>query len=565
MNAQRFVSHHVCRVQLLFALLFVPSSMIPQGHASQNPLSRPDHGRHTITGKLNDQQKRGLFLLQTAEEQAGGLDPVPRAFILWQASHGYNEVDRRKSESVLKNAFQATLSIPRGQNQQCSDVEGCGVKYWLQSHILRELIEGSQRPPEPQLAEAEPEVRQALATDMFHYYTEHRQFDRSRELLDQLASQNSYPYDAVTELLSALPRQRSPEKVLLFSKALSHFIQEGGDSRAEIDGFCTLILTTWRELPPALVLQAIGDILDAAAQADKRQQHSARVEVSSDRGDAFFSTQYDARLFQLLQVIRHIDSDKAQDLLERSDEVRAALKQYPQGLQSKNTSIQSAASTFESVSVVGKGSSAEGALMQMNYQIVRREMQIERESVDNPEQAFSDAMGLPLQNPLAPDVSPRATALMTVAAKAARGNPSISRKAMREITMLNDIPLSSKALLLIDLPNIYIRIGDEEGAHDSLNSLLKIAAQLFERDNDPDDPNQAFKAMWPSTNVWRQCIKIAAKLNPALTDQIIRETPAVDIRAFESVALANSLLGVDKEPLSIIERHKDSERALIIP
>ena len=136
---------------------------------------------------------------------------------------------------------------------------------------------------------------------------------------------------------------------------------------------------------------------------------------------------------------------------------------------------------------------------------------------------------------------------------------------MQEISKLNDIPLSSKALLLGDLPDIYIRIGDEEGARDTLKELLKTAAQLFERDNDSNDPNQAFKATWPSTNVWRQCVKIAAKLDPSLADEIIRDTPDADIRAFERIALANSLLGVDKEALSIIERHKDSERALIIP
>jgi hypothetical protein len=565
MGAQGCVSHYLWRVQLLIAMLSVPSPLILQGSASQNPLSTPHLDRRAVTSKLTNQQNQGLLLVQAAEQEAGGLDPVSRAFVLWQVSHGYKEVDRRKSTTVLNNAFQATLSIPREQNQKCSEAEGCEVKQWLQSHILRELIETSQRLPELQLAKAEQEVRHALAADIFHYYVDHRQFDKSRRLLDQLASEDSYPYDAVGELVSALPRQRDPEKALIFSEALSHFIQAGRDSPGEIDGLCTLILTTWRELPPALVLQAIGELLDAAAWADK-SQHNVRVEVSSDRGDAFFSTQYDAWLFQLLPIIRWLDSDKAQDLLERSDELKSALERYPQGLRSTNTGAQSVPSNvFESVYVVGKDSSAEGALMQMNSEIVRREQQIERESVDNPSQAFLDAMDLPLTHPLAPEESPRATALMEVAREAARGAPNISKRAMQGIRKLNDIPLSSKALLLGDLPDIYIRIGDEEGARDTLDELSKIAAQLFERDNDPNDPNQAFKAMWPSTNVWRQCIKMAARLDPSLSDEIIQDTPDPDIRAFERIALANSLLGVGNEPLSIIERHKDSERARIIP
>jgi hypothetical protein len=106
------------------------------------------------------------------------------------------------------------------------------------------------------------------------------------------------------------------------------------------------------------------------------------------------------------------------------------------------------------------------------------------------------------------------------------------------------------------VPEIYLRLGDDEGARDSLDELIKIADKLYSIDSDADDPNQAFKAMWPSANLWRDCVALAAKLAAVRAEEIIRGIPDPEIRAFERITLANSLLGADIPSLSIIEKHK---------
>ncbi len=67
--------------------------------------------------------------------------------------------------------------------------------------------------------------------------------------------------------------------------------------------------------------------------------------------------------------------------------------------------------------------------------------------------------------------------------------------------------------------------------------------------------------MWPSANLWRRCIAVAAKLSPNLSEEMIQDIPDPDLRAFETITLANSLLGVNVASLSIIEKHKNGVRA----
>ena len=102
-----------------------------------------------------------------------------------------------------------------------------------------------------------------------------------------------------------------------------------------------------------------------------------------------------------------------------------------------------------------------------------------------------------------------------------------------------------------------------ELSRNSLNELVKIAGKLYAEDSNFDDPNQAFKGMWPSANLWRHCVAVAARLAPTPVEEIMQEITDVDIKAFERIAFANSLLGADTPPLSIVEKHRNGISASI--
>ena len=117
--------------------------------------------------------------------------------------------------------------------------------------------------------------------------------------------------------------------------------------------------------------------------------------------------------------------------------------------------------------------------------------------------------------------------------------------------------------MIEDLPDLYLRLGDEEEARKMLDQLVTVAAKLYQTDADLSDPNQAFKVWWPSSNLWWRCLAFAAKLNPSPAEQIIEEIQDDEIKAFERVAFANSLLGAGTAQFSIIEKHKHGVTAFM--
>jgi len=136
-------------------------------------------------------------------------------------------------------------------------------------------------------------------------------------------------------------------------------------------------------------------------------------------------------------------------------------------------------------------------------------------------------------------------------------NPAVSRSALAEIRKIADgMPARFQSEILSELPEIYLRLGEEEEAADSLNELVKLAARLYSHDSDANDPNQAFKGMWPSANLWRLCVAVATKVFPTRAEEIIQNIPDPEIRAFERITFANSLMGAGLSRLSIIEKHK---------
>ncbi len=166
-------------------------------------------------------------------------------------------------------------------------------------------------------------------------------------------------------------------------------------------------------------------------------------------------------------------------------------------------------------------------------------------------------MRLPLSAGLEPEYNPRASTLNSLARIAARKNPAVSRIALEEIRSLaGNMPVRNQARVLEELPEIYLQLGDQEDARNSLTELVKIAGKLYADDSDLNDPNQAFKGMWPSANLWRHCVALAAKLSPSPVQEIMEDIPDPEIRTFERVTFANSLLGVDIESLSTVEKHR---------
>lgn len=519
--------------------------------------------------KLTPHQKLGLRQLNLAQSEAAALQPDIQAFVFWQASHGYRRIDPAKADSLLTNAFQATFSIDKAK-EQCtsSEAELCGAKYWLQKEVLRDMIAQSKAIGgiESLLASAEPQVQPMARETLFRRYVSEKEFDRARYLLDQMAEENGYfSYRCAADLIDALPREQSQEKVAIFFQGLRGYRQHPREKYPSVDDFAMMILRFWKDLPPSIVVEALDEIMDRAKEADKEQQNT-RVGISANKGSVDFSSVYQFRLYQLVPVLQQLDEARAGSLLRENRDVQVAFERYPQGLESMNAlptpDSQPATRDLPPILSIGTIDATQSDVEEARRDIARRQHRILSEAKRDPKQALSDAMGLPLDIGPESDFSPRTSALSSLARIAATKDPAVSRAALGEIRkMALDMPVRNQAGILAELPAIYLELGQEAQARDSLKELVKVAAKLYSLDSDLDDPNQAFKGMWPSANLWRHCVAVAAKLSATLSEEMIQDIPDPDLRALERVTFANSLLGVDVPSLSIIEKHKNGLRA----
>jgi hypothetical protein len=539
-----------------------PATTVPaQATAAKKP-SPPS----TAKPKLTPAQEQGMQLLRSAQAEAAGLEPEMHAFVLWQVANAYTTLDPTKRDALLQEAFGATQSIEikSDGHEDCrpSETVACGVKGWLQQSILSKILNQSASEAELLLPRAEPEVRRDITANLVQYYVSRKNFDRALTLLTSIAEEEDYPYHAATELMLALPEDRAADRTTIFSQALRNFEQNGSSGFMGTDDIGTLIERTWQRLPPGMVLEAIDKVL-SEAKSDKAEP--LHMSMTSSKGSIALDSAYELRLFQLLPVLEELDKSRADALLRDNTQMQDELKRFPNGMQSLNPPHDASSGNKEDNRVstmVSLGNddnnSAQASQMaarqEVESAIQRRETAVVGEAEKDPKQALADALTLPLTSDKG---SPRANALISIARAASHKDAMVARSALDEVVKLEDQLTPTQARALDAVPQLYLDLGDEEGAKKALKGVLGIAEKMYARDKDPDDPNVAFKGVWPSTNLWRKCVTTGGKISANLPPEIMAAISDADIATFEKVAYASSLLGAPSPPTTIAESHKN--------
>jgi hypothetical protein len=517
-------------------------------------------------------QNVGLALLATAEAEANSLQPDMRAFVLWQIGQTYQKVDPAKSELLLARAFLATASVEgKAIEGDCLEEEFCGTKFWLQKHILRKLIQQTRNVDQiyALLLSTEPGVSEQLGTELFWRFVDRKEFDPAHQLLNKFAENSGrYPYGAAMGLMGALPKERSADRLSIFSEALQAFAQEGTDS-PQVNDLSTMVSRFWQDLPGSLVLEAVERILERAKEADAVQR-DVRVGISSNYGMVYFPSRYQFRLFEILPALEELDPARAEELLSRNNPVGEALERYPKGLESLDTAFHrkelgNEASGVQSVDVITEDRRSASEIEFLQHEINRRQEMVLLEAGKDPQMALLEALSLPTTSPMSTMYSPRAVTLRRLASVVARKDSRVAIAALEEMRrVVAGMPLRYQARMLEDVPQIYVSLREDGAARAMLDELVSISQKLYVLDSDLGDPNQAFKGMWPSTNLWRQCIQFAATLTPSPAEDIIANISDPEIRSLERVGLATALLGGQSPALSIVEKHKNEQHVLIV-
>jgi hypothetical protein len=479
----------------------------------------------TATPKLNPEQERGLRLLKSSEGEAAGLAPDMHAFVLWRVAYAYKKIDPKKAEKIAADAFTATQAIEDPQDRdECGGVGSAGdIKSWIQQSILRDMVEKQKiAEAEQLLPQATEPVRNEITKQIVKHYVKEKDFAHAEALLNRLADSSEYPFDAAGDIILATGPELSADRMTVFTQALNNFEQH----------------------KPRMTLEAVTKLLDEAKSSDNKSHYS----MASASGSVTLNSGYEMRLFQLLPVLEELDKDKAEELLRDNAEAKAKLASYPQGMQSLRAKGE--ISSFG----VDDNDAPQAAEREAHDETLGRLQQsvdaVIKEDEKDPAQALEDALNLPLQS--SSGFPPRARALMQIAYDVANEKPSVAKAAVNEILKFQDQLTPDQTAGLANLPELYMALGEEDEAKKVLGAVLKAAEKIYAHDTDADDPNKAFKGTWPSSDLWRKCVQVAAKISPALSEEIIANIPDPDIAAAQKVAFASSLLGATSgEPILV--------------
>jgi hypothetical protein len=475
----------------------------------------------------------------------------------------------------LRDAFVASLSIediaPETPGGVCQDLEGCGIKVWLQRETLKSMISSSE--VEALLLQARPQVQKSVIELLIPRYLAQKNLAKVRQLIISLADRGEYPYESAMDLIFALPTG-SPESVTIFSEAVNAYRaqKEGISFGTGYIGLPGMVTRFWRDMPPEMSEDAIDEILARARNTDEGP-FSPHLTFSGPAGSIALNSQYQYRLFQLLPILEELDQSKAESLLRDNPDLRPMLNQFPEGLQAVQPDYRlhppksgEPAQISMNFSVGNDRATVNPLAVQAQQELQRRQKQIATDTDGSPRQAIAEAVSLPefMSSPGTfggQDTYPRAQALLEIAQKTGKKNSSVAKDALGELrkALVQASPMMQSAFLN-DAASEYMEIGDQEGAETSLKEALKVAEKLYAVDTDSDNPNRVFKGAWPSTNQWRHCVQLGTKLSPTKAEAMIAGIRDPDIATFQKVYFASSLLGVTSGPASVAVITKDQGR-----
>jgi hypothetical protein len=493
-----------------------------------------------------------------------------RSYLLDAVAAGLSKCDPGKVRTVLADSFSATLEMPENEEgerrlaSQNGRPDQATLEYFhnletkrrLQETVLTQLLSVDEPKAESLLSQAEPRVRAELFSSMISNATTTKKFDRALELLNRVPPEGGFPYQEATQLMLELPPERDSDKQEIFRLAMARSSESHSIGR---DDFASMIVRFWQHISPALALEAIHQVLDAA-----EHRAGTGVTLNATSGNVGFVAEYDYRVFELLPVLRQLDDEEADKILKDSQQAQLQLKQFPNGIQSVDSSIRDTPAKGEAGQGLGMSFGPPNKTDQDLERSEARVQEIGRTAEDNPRQAIAAAATLPESVELYPGLEffPRAEAYVAIARTVMKKNPSAARDALEEMAAS-----LKHATHPYHAPEIWSEgmviakeIGEVDLAVKLFRSGMEQVDKLRSEDTDSDDPNLALKAWWPSVNAYWRLARAASEFSPNTALAQVREIRDPEILAVLEVKLANNGLGARAEQSITMVNKKWSHR-----
>jgi hypothetical protein len=525
----------------------------PTRQASKSQSSSPEEKQ------LSPKEQLWCAVLTSALSGAAAAEPPVRSYLLDAVAGGLGRCNPRSVRTVFVGSFTATLAMPENQEEIIRRTQrfasdghrlddqatiealyNLETKQRLQESALTHLLIVDEAKVESLLPKAEPDVRATLLSWMVSRATSTKKLDRALELLNRVPPKENFPYGEATQLMLALPAERDTDKQEIFRLAMAadreqHSLVIGGDD------FASMIVRFWQHLQPALVLDAIHQVLDGA-----QSREGSGVALNATSGTVGFTRERDYRVFELLPILRQLDSDEADNLLKDSQQAQFQLNQFPNGIQSIDPTISDKQAKDGERQGIGGSSGPPDKIDQILQATKAQVEEIGRMAESNPRQAIARATTLPESlGPVWRVEFPRAQAYLQIARTLMKKNQSAAKDALEK--MAESLKQTAHPYRAMDNWVEGIAISREM---DELDLALKLfrsgmeqADKLRRDDADPDDPNIALKFWWPSVSAYWRLVLAVSQFFPQTALEQVREIKDPEILLLLEVRLASKSLG----------------------
>ena len=498
--------------------------------------------------KLTKQQQAQVRqLLESAEAGAAALDAASRIVAYADLARAYQDADKSKAISLLESALAACRDL---QLESADKTLNNMIQRQLQSRIVRDLAALAPEKLDLLMDQLTPDMRASALEPMVNYYVKANRIDRATEIVTYVAQESEMPYMSAITLMSQFGHDRTDELRSLFVSSLTSYQSHQHTSTFRSNGdFPDMVTKFQDQLPPALLQQAVDEILSQAKTADEKFG-GMTISVASSQGAASFQSAYDFRLFQLAPVLKRIDAERAERLLKERQDVSTLASKYPEAMNSLNSNGPTGGNMSMMVSMGGGPPSSQGESQKPTALERQRAAQIVEDSAKHPQEALANAAML--SAPIALDT------YLAIARAAQKHNPSDALAALdKAMPLIPKVALEEQMRRGQQITSLYLQLGDTDKAKNSLEQSLAVADRLYKKDSNADDPNRAPKGYWASTDGYRVILMNAQQIDPAWATTLLKEIPDDGIRVFNEIAMANAISGKPTSGSQIMSSFKN--------
>jgi hypothetical protein len=514
-------------------LLWVVAGLSAQEVREQREERRGEEPAKAVPDSPEQQEKKASSrqkareLMDAAADTVGTAQPQVQVSALLHLGENYHALDSKKALECLTQAFATAATLPSSRGSDPRGSLQAEIVYVTADVKLDKAVEMLPQLSVPPTGRYDQRTRPT--EKVVRLLVERREFDSAIELIASVGTSGEYPFRAARLIFQKLPED-DPRRIRVFAEATSAYIGRPNGP------FADFVSRHWKEVPRPMAESAVKALVNAIL--DRKDDSFMSSNIATAKGTVALNSRQDIELFNVMHVLRAFDSKRADELLESRAELWAALERFPMGMESMRSGDQDniSQSTFSG----SKDRRDPKAEAQQRLRSLAESRAAETMAVmkEDPQKAVSMVKMIPV-----PAIQAR---VLGAIANSVGDNDSSTAKSVigQCIRILEDLKEPMERVGVWDgVAEAAHRVGDDQGAWEAIEKALEDAAALYKQDTNADDPNQALREYWPSTQSYRRIIYRATAMFGPEAEPLLAKITDPDLALLARIEMAQALLG----------------------